>query len=184
MRKSPIIKKTILFIISLASFTSLSAQQVQVREIAHIDFPERTLKLSKEQFTAIMQHGDSLLSSPFWNNYDEFYIVDSFLLTLHAERLTLPKDYLETRKKDFNTPSEWNQYANDSSSKIKTVNNYRVLISGMDTRYSYHYFLFCVNRNNSAIITGELIQFKSKDYNKAKALNTIDELLENFAFKL
>lgn len=178
------IKRTLLFIIAVAGFTTLPAQPVATKEIAHIDFPERTLKLSREQFNAIMQQGDSLLSRPFWNNNDESYIVDSFLLTLHAERLLLPKDYLEKRKKEFNTPGAWNPYANDNTSKIKVVNNYSVLISGMDMRYSYHYHLFCVNSNNNAIITGEFIQFKDKDNNKTRALDALDRLLENIAFKL
>ncbi|HEY0056250.1 MAG TPA: hypothetical protein VGB63_12910, partial [Pedobacter sp.] len=47
-------KRIKLFIICLYAFSFLRAQQIQVDEIACIDFPARMVKLSKEQLKVMI----------------------------------------------------------------------------------------------------------------------------------
>lgn len=154
-------------------------------DFVRIDFPARTIKLSKEELKRIMEKSknvSSMLHQPI-DTSRQYYSIDSILLSLHGELWQAPDNYLKDQQKSFKALSTVDGMNCDCTSEIKSINNYSVLITNIDSRDWGSYFFYSVNRNNSAVLNGSLFYFKSNT-DKAKALIVLEELLNNVAYKL
>ena len=180
-----ITKKSTLLFICLLACSFLMAQQNQISDLVQIDFPARTVKLSKEELrqTVDKWKRDSItLFRPIETNRD-FYSIDSMLLSLHGERFQAPKNYLKERLSVIKAVSTVDGMNYDWTSEIKSYNNYSVFITNIDSKDWGSYFFHSVNRKGSAILNGHLFYLKSNS-DKDKALKVLEELLTNIVYKL
>jgi hypothetical protein len=185
MYKNKTTKKPKLLITGLLACSFLMAQNNPINDFVQIDFPKRTVKLSKEELRTIIDKrelGSSMLYLPIDTN-GQYYSIDSILLTLHGERWQAPKNYLQNQQKSFKTLTTVDGMTCDCTSQIKTINNYSALITNIDSKDWGVYFFFSVSTNNNAVLNGSLFYFKSGN-DKAKALKVVEELLDNITYKL
>lgn len=178
-------KKANLLLICLVACSPLIAQNSQIFDFVRIDLPAKTVKLSKEELKSIVAQGkiDSLMVYPPPDTSHVYYRIDSNLLALYGELRKSPKNYLENRRKDFEALSKLDGMNCNCTSQIKTINNYSVLITCVDSRDCGGYFFYSVNRKRTAVINGSLI-YSGPGSNKANASKVLRELLDNLAYKL
>jgi hypothetical protein len=169
-------KKFGLLIINLFISLFLTAQ---VKDIVRIDFPPRTETLPIEKEFVNDSIENYIILKPTLDAIGESYKIDSMTLKLYVALWNSQKNYLEDAKKGL---KEFFRQMNCSKcvSEIRNVNNYKVLIINIDSKNSGYYLFFSVNKKNTAVLNGSLCYTS----NKTKASETLNEILDNIAFKL
>ena len=162
------------------------AQPCQVREVVRVDFPQQTKALSYKTLQTIIEgdHENSDFLKSMLNNHAH-YKIDSFLLNLYAERFNAPKNYLETQKKEWEKLCRWGRDTCTWPMEIKNINNYAVLIVNTDFGPNGgYYFFFTINKKQNATLSGSVYYYGFDKNSRIKCRATLDELLDNIAYKL
>lgn len=170
--------------------------QTPVDSIVNFTLPKGTEKLTENQFQSFRKSHVTSFKSDQVKLNGEYYKINDLLVHLNGGYFNAPKNRLEYLKRDldgqikrmlYQTPKTNNPWLPDYTSEIKSINNYKVLIIHQDWGNSASYDFYTVNNSNTAVLNGSIDYYYndklSKESNKSKAAQTLDQMLKGMTFK-
>lgn len=171
-----------IFFLSIGLIFSLVCKSQQIDlNVANIKLPNGVERLTKKQmfdYVTKKYENDNLILKTISAKFDsgKLYKFNDIIFSLNNERAHFDENYLINNKNGFD---EMAHHSKNYKSVIKTIGNNQVLITNHIIKNIEYYNFFCINNNNTIVITGSF-QFAKSD--EAEAVTMINKMLETLNF--